>query len=115
MFSLVFQEYVSGTNNEKIAIYDPNPDIFLAYFHKPVTFPFDALTTRRVRFPNRRLRVSFWLSLQGDADMKTNSSLNHAMFNFAFTGVMPPHRRIEDERPTSPLSRFIPFRKRQDA
>jgi len=47
--------------------------------------------------------------------MKTNSSMNNAVFNFAFTGVMPPHRRIEDERPTSPLSRFVPFRKRQDA
>ena len=47
--------------------------------------------------------------------MKTNSTLNHAVFNFAFTGVMPPHRRIEDERPASPPSRFVPVRKRQDA
>ncbi len=46
--------------------------------------------------------------------MNNNTSLNNAMFNFAFTGVMQPHRHIEGERPKSTLSRFIPFRKRRD-
>jgi hypothetical protein len=47
--------------------------------------------------------------------MNTNASLNNVLINFAFTGVMPPHRRIEDERPKSPTSRFVPWRKRPDA
>jgi len=43
--------------------------------------------------------------------MNTNSTLNNAMFNFAFTGVMQPHRRPEQERPQSLLQRIIPTRK----
>jgi hypothetical protein len=40
--------------------------------------------------------------------MNTNSTLNNAMFNFAFTGVMQPHRRPEEERLPSLFSRLIP-------
>ncbi len=43
--------------------------------------------------------------------MNTNTSLNNAMFNFAYTGVMQPHKRPEDERPKSLLARLIPARK----
>jgi hypothetical protein len=46
--------------------------------------------------------------------MNTNTSLNNAMFNFAFTGVMQPHRQLEDAPPKSVLSRLIPLRKRRD-
>jgi hypothetical protein len=47
--------------------------------------------------------------------MKTQSSLNNAMFNFAFTGVMQPHRPLDDAPPKTVLSRFIPPRKRRDS
>ncbi len=44
--------------------------------------------------------------------MNTNSTLNNAVFNFAFTGVMQPHRRSSDEeRTVSLISRLIPKRK----
>jgi hypothetical protein len=43
--------------------------------------------------------------------MNTNSTLNNAILNFAFTGVMQPHRHPEDERPKSLLARFIPKKK----
>ena len=43
--------------------------------------------------------------------MNTNSTLNNAMFNFAFTGVLQPHKRPADERPTLSLTRFIPKKK----
>ncbi len=43
--------------------------------------------------------------------MNTNSSLNTSLFNFAFTGVMPPHKRAEEERTKSQLTRFVPWRK----
>jgi hypothetical protein len=46
--------------------------------------------------------------------MNTNSTLNNAMFNFAFTGVMQPHRRPEEHRPTSLSSRLVPKRKSRD-
>ena len=46
--------------------------------------------------------------------MNTNSSMNNALFNFAFTGVMPPHRRPEEEPTKSKLTRFVLWRKRQE-
>ena len=37
--------------------------------------------------------------------MNTNSTLNNAVFNFAFTGVMQPHRRpVDDEGRTVSLT-----------
>jgi hypothetical protein len=43
--------------------------------------------------------------------MNTNTTLQNAVFNFAFTGVMSPHRRAEDVRPQSLMSRLVPTRK----
>jgi hypothetical protein len=43
--------------------------------------------------------------------MKTNSTLNNAMFNFAFTGVMQPHRRVGEAEPIKlALKKSIPKR-----
>jgi hypothetical protein len=46
--------------------------------------------------------------------MKTNTSLNNAVFNFAFTGVMQPHKQPDDERPRSLLARIVAPRPRRD-
>ena len=46
--------------------------------------------------------------------MTTNSTLNNAILNFAFTGVMQPHRRLDEERPISLIARLVPARKRRD-
>jgi hypothetical protein len=43
--------------------------------------------------------------------MNTNSTLNNAILNFAFTGVMQPHRQPEPEAPKLSLARFIPKKK----
>jgi hypothetical protein len=43
--------------------------------------------------------------------MNTNTTLQNAVFNFAFTGVMSPHRRSDEERPQSLISRLVPKRK----
>ncbi len=43
--------------------------------------------------------------------MNNNSTLNNAIVNFAFTGVMQPHKRPEEERPKLSLTRFIPKKK----
>jgi hypothetical protein len=43
--------------------------------------------------------------------MNTNSTLNNAILNFAFTGVMQPHKRQEEDRPQSLIGRLVPRRK----
>jgi hypothetical protein len=46
--------------------------------------------------------------------MNTNTTLKNAVFNFAFTGVMQPHKHDDAERPRSLLARIIAPRKPQD-
>ncbi len=43
--------------------------------------------------------------------MNTNTTLNNAILNFAFTGVMQPHKQPETARPVSLIGRLIPRRK----
>jgi len=43
--------------------------------------------------------------------MNTNSTLQNAILNFAFTGVMQPHKPAEDERVKSPETKQPLLRK----
>ncbi len=63
----------------------------------------DALTTARVSRPvSRDASLSGFAAGQGDADMTQPISLKTAIFSFAFSGVLAPHRReYEAPRTTS--------------
>jgi hypothetical protein len=43
--------------------------------------------------------------------MNTNTTLRNAVYNFAFTGIMQPHRQANEEPPRSLVSRIIPRQK----
>jgi hypothetical protein len=78
----------------------PNPDVFLAFCHKPVMVTVDALTTLRgLTLRSRDASLSGFHAGQGDAAMN-QLSLNTAIMSFAFSGMLAPHPRgYEAPRP----------------
>jgi hypothetical protein len=73
---------------------DPNPDIFVAMAPLCGMLFIDALTTARASYPESRdASLSGSNAGQGDAHMTNKVSLPTAILSFAFTGVMPFHKR----------------------
>jgi hypothetical protein len=70
----------------------------------------DALTTARASYPESRdASLSGFIAGQGDAKMNNKVTLNTAILSFAFSGVLPQHRR-EYEAPRT-LSQAVPKKK----
>ncbi len=71
----------------------PNTDIFLAIFAKSGIFILDALTTARASTLRAATRLFLASNAgQGDATMK-KASLATTVLSFAFSGMLPSHRR----------------------
>jgi len=72
----------------------PNPEIFLADFHKSAIVTLDALTTARA---SRTLRAAGRLFLASllvkETQTMNQQTLNTTILSFAFSGMLGSHRR----------------------